>query len=87
MNQERLKEAQAYIGRSFRMAGRSNGKSLTLRVMYTLAYAVNKAVAEPVKLQNGRTYCPACGSRVKLKDNYCRVCGQRVMLGKIKESR
>lgn len=85
MNQERLKEAQAYIGYVLKVGGRGNGKNTGLRVMYTLLYAVNKAVAEPVKLQNGRAYCPACGSQVKLKDNYCRVCGQRVTLDKRKE--
>lgn len=84
MNQERLKEAQAYIGKAFKMSGRSNGKNAGLRVLYTLAYAVNKAVAEPVKLQNGQAYCPACGSRVKMKNNYCSVCGQRVTLDKRK---
>lgn len=84
MNQERLKEAQAYIGKAFKQYGRSNGRNAGLRVLYTLAYAVNKAVAKPVKLQDGRAYCLACGSRVKLKDNYCRVCGQRLTLNKRK---
>lgn len=84
MNQERLKEAQAYIGKAFKMSGRRNGSTAGLKVLYALAYAVNKAVAEPVKLQNGRAYCPACGSRLKLKNNYCSVCGQRVTLDKRK---
>lgn len=84
MNQERLKEAQAYIGFTLKNMGRRNGKIAAIKIMYTLLYAVNKAVEEPVKLQNGRAYCPACGSGVKLKDNYCRVCGQRVTLDKRK---
>ena len=84
MNKERLKEAQAYIGFTLKTWGRRNGKTAAIKTMYTLLYALNKAVEEPVKLQNGRAYCPACGSGVKVKDNYCRVCGQRVTLDKRK---
>lgn len=88
MKQERLQRSLEWITRGIMYAEQMAKKTKpmysiqgkTLLILYRpIRHALNKAIEQPVRAENGRTFCRSCGAAVKRgKNNYCQTCGQRL---------